>query len=126
MLQLSPQMKLLLSVDPIDFRKGIDSLIAVCQQRLQQDPFTGAVFAFCNQRKTGVKLLVYDGTGFWLCIKRFSQGHLKWWPKSTELLQPISPVKLQILLSQGDPSDVYIAHDWRKVTPSELSRQAFG
>ncbi len=68
MLQFTPQMRLLLSVRPADFRKGIDALVALCQQRLGEDPFSGTVFAFTNSRRTSVKLLVYDGNGFWLCL----------------------------------------------------------
>ena len=117
MLQLTPHMKLLLAVEPYDFRKGIDALVALCQQHLKQDPYTGRVFAFRNKAKNAVKLLVYDGTGFWLCLKRFSQGRLKWWPTSTALVQTITPTALHILLSQGDPSKIRLAEDWRSITP---------
>jgi transposase len=102
----------------VDFRKGIDALVAVCQQQLIQNPFSGCVFAFRNRTKNAVKLLIYDGTGFWLCLKRFSQGRLKWWPTSTQTLQSITPTALQILLSQGDPSIVRLAKDWHSITPS--------
>ena len=78
MIQLVPQLKILVAYEPVDFRKGIDGLVAVCRQHLQQDPFSGCVFLFRNRAATAVKLLVYDGTGFWLCLKRFSQGRLRW------------------------------------------------
>ena len=117
MLQLTPHMKLLLAIEPADFRKGIDALVALCQQQLKHDPFSGCIFAFRNGTKTSVKLLVYDGTGFWLCLKRFSQGRLKWWPQSLNTVQSITPTALQILLSQGDPSHARLALDWRPITP---------
>jgi len=46
MLQITPQMKILVAVEPADFRKGIDGLAALCKESLQQDPFGGAVFVF--------------------------------------------------------------------------------
>ena len=70
MIQITPQMRILVAVEPADFRKGIDGLARLCQERLQQDPFSGWVFAFRNRRATAVKVLVYDGQGFWLCHKK--------------------------------------------------------
>ena len=70
MLQITPQMKILVAVEPVDFRKGIDGLVRLCQDVLGRDAFAGAVFAFRNRRGTALKVLVYDGQGFWLCHKR--------------------------------------------------------
>jgi len=70
MLQITPQMKILVAVEPADFRKGIDGLAQVCQEVLQHDPFGGQVFVFRNRPATALKVLVYDGQGFWLCHKK--------------------------------------------------------
>jgi len=67
MLQITPQMKILVAVAPADFRRGIDGLARLCREQLQQDPFTGAVFVFRNRRGTALQVLMYDGQGFWLC-----------------------------------------------------------
>ena len=80
MIQLTPQMRLLLAVEPVDFRKGIDGLVAVCRQRLAADPLAGALFVFANRRRQALKLLVYDGQGFWLAQKRLSAGRFNGWP----------------------------------------------
>ena len=80
MIQLTPQMRVLVAVEPVDFRCGIDGLARVCRQALGSDPFSGTVFVFRNRRGTGLKLLVYDGQGFWLCYKRLSRGRFRWWP----------------------------------------------
>ena len=82
MLQITPQMKILVAVEPADFRRGIDGLARLCQEALQHDPFAGAVFVFRNRKATALKLLMYDGQGFWLCHKRLSQGRLPWWPSA--------------------------------------------
>ena len=71
MIAVMPQMRLLVAVEPVDFRKGIDGLVAVCRQRLQADPMSGAVFIFGSRNRKSIKLLVYDGQGFLLCQKRF-------------------------------------------------------
>ena len=70
MLQITPQMKILLAVAPADFRRGIDGLARLCQERLQHDPFAGVVFVFRNRKATALKVLMYDGQGFWLCHKK--------------------------------------------------------
>lgn len=46
MIQISAQMRILLAVEPVDFRKGIDGLVALCDQRLHAEPMQGALFAF--------------------------------------------------------------------------------
>ncbi len=60
MIQLTPQMRVLVATEAIDFRKGIDGLASVVKAVLADDPFSGAVFVFRNRRATAVKLLVYD------------------------------------------------------------------
>jgi len=75
MLQLTAQRPVFVAIEPADFRRGIDGLAALGRQRLAEDPFAGAIFVFRNRRGTALKLLCDDGQGFWLCQKRFSQGH---------------------------------------------------
>jgi len=65
-IQLTPQMRLLVAVDAADFRCGIDGLARRCREVLAADPFSGTAFIFRNRRATAVKVLVYDGQGF--CI----------------------------------------------------------
>ena len=84
MLQLSPQSRIFLATEPVDFRKGIDGLAAVCRQRLVDNPLEGAVYVFRNRSGTSLKLLLYDGQGYWLCMKRLSKGRFSWWPNSAD------------------------------------------
>ena len=114
MLQITPHQKFYLSVQSLDFRKGIDAIAAVCKQKLEADPMSGTLFVFCNSKRTAVKILVYDGQGFWLCMKRFSRGKLAWWPESPES-RHISASQLQILLYQGDPTRAEIPIDWKRI-----------
>lgn len=50
MIQLTPHMRILVAVEPADFRKGIDGLARVCKEQLRHDPFKGIVFVFRNRR----------------------------------------------------------------------------
>jgi hypothetical protein len=92
-IQITPQMRLLLAVEPVDFRKGIDGLVQVCRQRLDADPMTGALFVFSNRRRRALKILCYDGQGYWLCQKRLSQGRFGWCCCGTVI--PTTPKRLR-------------------------------
>ena len=119
MIQVTPQMRILVAVEPADFRKGIDGLARVCKEVLQQDPFRGWVFVFRNQRATAVKVLVYDGQGFWLCHKRLSSGRFRWWPASrTGVVKVLEAHQLPVLLSAGNPEGSQAAPAWRPVGPA--------
>ena len=69
MIQLTPHVHVLVAVEPADFRCGIDGLVRLCRERLDAGLFSGAVCVFRNRRRTAVKLVVYDGQGFWLARK---------------------------------------------------------
>ena len=62
MVQLTPQSRILLATEPVDFRKGIDGLAAVCRKVLGEQPLSGAIFVFRNRAATAIKLLFYDNT----------------------------------------------------------------
>jgi hypothetical protein len=118
MIQVSPQMRILLCRHPQDFRKGIDGLARVCRTVLQSDPFSGGVFVFVNKRRTSLKILCYDGQGYWLCQKRFSRGKLRWWPvKEGSPAYPVAAHELQIILWNGHPHTSQVAPQWRKILP---------
>jgi transposase len=115
MIQITPQMRVLVAVEAADFRRGIDGLAQLCRGVLQSDPFAGTVFVFRNRRRTAIKLLVYDGQGFWLCHKRLSKGTFRWWPSSQEGAADLRAHELQVLICAGDPSSTRAAPLWRRV-----------
>lgn len=115
MLQITPKHKIHIAVQPVNFRKGIDGLKAICQQQLNLNPFSGNLFVFCNSRQTAVKILIYDSNGFWLCHKRFSQSKLKWWPNNALQASKIRAIELIIILQQGLPFDAKILDAWREL-----------
>jgi transposase len=118
MLQITPQMKILAAVAPADFRRGIDGLARLCRELLHHDPFAGVVFVFRNRRGTAVKVLMYDGQGFWLCHKRLSHGRFPWWPSATAgAAQRLAAHQLAVLLAAGNPTRTGAAADWRPIGP---------
>jgi transposase len=116
MILTSPQMKTFVHIDPIDFRNGLDGLIQVTKAKLKEDPFSGSLFLFKNKRGVSIKAICYDGQGFWLFMKRLSEGRFQHWPKgngkdSVKLLSR----ELQVLLWNGDPSRALMKSDWKKL-----------
>ena len=121
MIQITPQMRLLVAVDAADFRCGIDGLAGRCRQVLAADPFSGTAFIFRNRRATAIKVLVYDGQGFWLCHKRLSSGRFRWWPsRPGAAVSRLEAHQLQVLLYGGDPGATRAAPMWRRVGGAEL------
>ena len=60
-------MRILVAVEPADFRKGIDGLAQLCRAALKQDPFGGAIFVFRN-RRVEEKRKNLKKTGFGPCV----------------------------------------------------------
>jgi transposase len=118
-IQLTPQMRILVAVESVDFRRGIDGLAALCRAVLSSDPFSGAAFVFRSRSAKSVRVLVYDGQGFWLCHKRLSAGRFRFWPASGkgEAASTLAAHQLQVLLCGGDPMATRGAPEWRRVTP---------
>jgi transposase len=116
MIQITPQMRIRVAVEAVDFRCGIDGLAQRCRESLGVDPFTGTMFVFRNRRRTAIKLLVYDGQGFWLCHKRLSSGRFRWWPApGDETGVFLQAHELAVLICAGDPSATRAAPVWRQV-----------
>jgi transposase len=120
MLQITPHMRLLLAVEPVDFRKGIDGLAGIVRRALGADPLGGGLFLFRNRRATAIKVLVYDGQGFWLCQKRLSKGRFRWWPDpGDQQTQVLATHEVQLLLWNGNPAAA-AGEMWKKVKHSSF------
>jgi len=116
MIQLTPHMRIVAAVDPVDFRKGIDGLAAVCRQQLDIDPFSGTVFVFVNRSRQALRILVYDGQGYWLCHKRLSKGRFIWnFQSDNSRIRALAVRQLQLMLWNADPFKVPAAEDFRPI-----------
>ena len=124
MIQLVPQLKIFLAINPVDFRNGVDGLAALSQKALAQDPFSGALFVFRNRRGTALKMLCYDSRGFWLITRRFSQGRLRWWPTDEHsCVHPLEAHQLSVLIYNGLPDQAHFAPAWRPL-PADSDQAA--
>lgn len=83
MLSFTGSLKVFLAVEPCDLRKSFNGLHALVTEQLGEDPRTGALFVFTNRRHTRLKILLFDGTGLWVCTKRLEKGTFSW-PRSVE------------------------------------------
>lgn len=115
MIQITPQLRILVAVEAIDARKGIDALAQLCRERLDADPFSGCLFIFRSRRGTAIKILAYDGQGFWLAQKRLSKGRFFWWPTGDTPVRTLQAHQAQLLLAAGNP-DTEAAPVWRPVS----------
>ena len=74
MIQLTAQMRILVAVEPQDFRKGIDGLSRICREVLGSDPLSGTVFVFRSRRGTAIRVLSYDGQGLGMSRRMLNFG----------------------------------------------------
>jgi transposase len=117
MIQVPAGATVVLMHEPISFRNGIEGTAAVARVVLQREPMDGALFVFRNKQGQMLRILYYDGSGFWLCTKRLSKGRFSAWPAgdgskpSSELLAR----ELQVLVWGGDPARCDFPALWRKV-----------
>ena len=70
--------RVLMAMQPVDFRKGMNGLAALVQEQLKADPFSGTIYCFRSKRADRVKLVFWDGTGLCLLCKRLEDGKFRW------------------------------------------------
>lgn len=84
--------------DPTDMRKSIDGLSVLVQGEMRSNPFARALFLFCNKRRTHIKALYWDETGFCVWLKRLEQERFPWPKRDPEDVVTITKSQLQWLL----------------------------
>lgn len=114
LIQITPQLRILVAIEAIDSRKGIDSPAQLCREKLDADPFSGCLFIFRSRSAKAIRILAYDGQGFWLATKRLSKGRFRWWPTGQETAKALRAHQAQMLLAAGDP-EAEAAPVWRRV-----------
>ncbi|MGH8291669.1 MAG: IS66 family insertion sequence element accessory protein TnpB [Steroidobacteraceae bacterium] len=125
MIQITPQMRVLVAIEPVDFRRGIDGLSQVCRAVLSADPLSGTVFVFRSRSAKAIKLLVYDGQGFWLAQKRMSAGRFRHWPTATDAVsRRLAAHEFTALIWGADPQRAQAAPMWRRIDFDPSGTQA--
>lgn len=107
MLSFHAQLKVFVATAPCDLRASFNGLWAAAQERLGEDPKSGALFVFGNRRRNRIKLLYFDGTGVCVLAKRLERGTFHW-PRSAgepNAKLRLAPQALQLLLDGVDLKD---------------------
>jgi len=79
-----PQLQFFMYCEPTDMRKSFDGLFGLVSTAIQADPLSGDVYVFMNKRRDRLKLLVWDGDGFWIFYKRLEKGTFQMPPHTKE------------------------------------------
>lgn len=101
MLSFPPSVRIFLATNPVDMRRQIDGLVALVNDILVQDPFTGHVFVFRGRRGNRVKVLVWDRNGFVLFYKRLEKGRFQF-PATASTSRELDSTALTLLLEGLD------------------------
>ena len=115
--------RILVARDPVDFRKGIAGLAAVCEIHLGEEPLDGTLFVFANRNRKGLKMLVWTHGGFLMLYKKLEKGRFRW-----PLLQAdrgtVTPAELAALLEGIDLSNARRLRRWNpRKTPVQTDRK---
>lgn len=104
MLSLLSAPRIFVALEPVDLRQSFNGLHARVQSVLQQDPLSGHLFVFTNRSRNRLKLLVWDGSGLWICAKRLEKGTFGW-PVGEGPSRCLRPEELNLLIHglEGTP-----------------------
>ena len=112
--------RILVARDPVDFRKSIDGLAAVCEVHLQEQPLDGTLYVFTNRRRSAMKMLVWTHGGFLMLYKRLEKGRFRWPPLEADR-GTVTPAELAALMEGIDVSKAPRLKRWN---PRKTATQA--
>ena len=105
MFRFDEDLKVYLHRDPVDFRYGMNSLSILVEQAMQLNPMDSSLYIFGNRRHDRVKILFWDGSGFWLMTKRLEASRFIWPDNKAEVVTMTTNV-LHALLDGDDITTV--------------------
>ena len=91
--------KVYLACGHTDMRKSINGLAAIVENSFKLNPYGEAVFVFCNRARDRVKILEWDGDGYWLYFKRLEKGHFRWSTSGGAATMNLTGAELEVLLN---------------------------
>lgn len=98
MLFADAPVRVFLCTEPVDMRRSFDGLAALVKHHLSDDPLSGQLYAFVNRRRTQIKILAFERTGYAIWSKRLEQGQFVVDRHCPQPKQPLSLTELQCLL----------------------------
>jgi transposase len=108
---ISTPKRILVAREPVDFRKGIAGLAAVCEVQLGEEPLDGTLFVFTNRHRKGLKMLVWTHGGFLMLYKKLEKGRFRW-PLFDADRGTITAAELAALMEGIDLSKAYRLKRW--------------
>ena len=118
MFGLGPATKIFIAVDAVDMRKGFDGLYGLVRDRLGQDPLSGHLFLFANRGRSRLKVLVWDGSGLWVCAKRLERGRVRWPTAADRPCVVMRPEELAMLVNGLDIATARPRKNWLRRVPA--------
>jgi len=127
MFGLGPATKIYIAVQAIDMRKGFEGLYGLVRDHLGEDPLSGHLFLFTNRSRTRLKVLVWDGSGLWVCAKRLEKGRFRWPQEDDVRSVTMRAAELSMLVSGLDIKQTR-QRDWYRgpTLKSKISQQGSG
>ena len=104
-----------LAVNPVDMRRGIDTLTQYVQDTLKSSWHESAAFVFANKARTRIKVLRWDKHGVWLCTRRLHKGHFHW-PRANDVVWSLTPEQFEWLIT---------GIDWQQMDGHNLANWVF-
>jgi transposase len=125
MRRLGPATRIYLAAGVTDMRKGFEGLFGLVRNRLSCEPLSGHLFLFCNGQRNRLKVLVWDGSGLWVCAKRLEKGRFTW-PQSGDAQGKVvlSHEELSLLLGGIDLTKT--KRWYRKASPRDTLPHKLG
>ena len=114
MIQVSPNATIYVVENPISFSSRLKGTLAICRDLLSIEPMDGCVTVFRNKAGTNLRIVFYDGDGFWICEKAFSRGRMRDWARSGGVTQ-VTARELAVLLWRGDVRGAAFPPFWKRV-----------
>jgi transposase len=113
-LSLPPSVRIFVATQPVDGRKGIDSLAAIVRSQLGLDPLSGHLYVFFSRRCDRVRIIYWDRSGFAMWTKRLERGrfHTKTSPGGPLSASTIEAAELALILEGIDLADARRRPRW--------------
>lgn len=115
MIQISPGTPFFVVTEPIAFNSRLKGTLALCRDILEVEPMDGTWFLFRNRSGTMLRIICYDGDGFWLLEKRFSKGKIKHWPTDAAPLSKLGARELALIVWRGNPDGAEFPDLWKPI-----------
>jgi len=113
MISFGSDIRVFVSTQPVDFRKGVHGLVALVAESLHGDPYRGDIFVFRSKRRDRLKILFFDGTGMILATKWLEENYFAW-PPIKEGCMCVTTTQLAMLVEGFS--------EWSKVTSKAVKR----